>query len=539
MNRICFLLLVILLASCSNSSDDEKQVTEPYMVLNPESVTFNYKGGEKRVEIEANTSWVINSTLPDWLMITKITNNSIYIEAKTNEDKDNRSIVLEFKTEDKNYYSLSVHQTAQERLLFNEIDSLIVDASENQYKIDVSRNVSYNISILDEGKEWIDVSSASINFPNSTITTDSGNSNTLNIKVTENGDTTTRHARIVIYNNAYELSDTLHVIQKGKEGVIIGRKYNDGEFLQLQEGLKGSVDLVIMGEAFTAKDLNEGGKYEQSIRQAMEYYFTIEPFKSFREYFNVYMVVAESPTEQIGSKEGLGLSAQNNKFSVAYGSGTEIVCDDELVFEYAQKVEGLNPDKPSYIIVVLNDSKYAGTTYLYSNGNSIALCPMSQEPSPNDFEGVIHHEAGGHGFGFLCDEYVYHQEEIPEDSKKNIQEWQKLGFQMNVDFTNDSKAVHWKDLIGLPQYSQVGLYEGGYMYQYGIWRSESNSCMNNNIPYFNAQSRWCITKRIMDISGVDFTIEDFIRIDKVETPSTRAMSPTYSPPLGAPKWILK
>lgn len=539
MNRLFILLFTCLLASCSTSDDNEMQTVDTYMLLSPESVTFNYQGGEKRVEIDANAQWVITSSLPDWVGIKEITNDYIDVVANSNEGDDYRSVVVEFKTVDDSYYTLSIRQTAQERLCFEEIDSLRVDASENQYKININRNVSYDLSILDQGDEWISISKGSNDFFNGSISTGSNNSNSLYVKVAKNESAAARNSRIVIRNTTYELSDTLYVIQSGNETAITGRKYEDGEYVQLQKGLKGSVDLVIMGEAFIANDLNERGKYEQSIRQAMEYYFSIEPFASCRDYFNVYMVVAESPTEKIGAKESLGLSSQHNKFSIAYGSGTEIVCNADLIFEYAKKVKDLDKEKPLTVIVVLNDDKYAGTTYLYSDGNSIALCPMCTESSPNDFEGLIHHEAGGHGFGFLCDEYVYHQAQIPEDKKKGIQEWQQLGYQMNVDFTNDPASVHWKDFIGLPKYGHVGLFEGGYMYQFGIWRPESNSCMNNNIPYFNVQSRWCITKRIMDLSGVDFTIEDFIRTDKAEAPSTRAVSYTSSSPLGTPKWYIK
>mgnify|MGYP000479557860 CR=1 FL=1 len=85
----------------------------------------------------------------------------------------------------------------------------------------------------------------------------------------------------------------------------------------------------------------------------------------------------------------------NNKFGTTFGDGTAITCNADLCFEYARKIKELPSDKPLTIIMSLNSTKYAGTTYLYANGNSIALCPMSEEASPNDFEGLIHHEAGG------------------------------------------------------------------------------------------------------------------------------------------------
>ena len=292
-----------------------------------------------------------------------------------------------------------------------------------------------------------------------------------------------------------------------------------------------------MGDGFTQQSMALNGYYEETMRKAADYFFSIEPYKTYRDYFNVYTVIAES--EEVGVSEKNSGGKVNNKFGTAFGIGTEIVCNDKQVLEYACKVKGLPTEKPLTIIVVLNSTKYAGTTYLYSNGNSIALCPMSCESSPNDFEGLIHHEAGGHGFGFLCDEYVYFQKNIPASRKQDIKEWQKLGFQMNLDFTNDPSSILWKDFIGLDKYKQVGAYEGGYEYQYGVWRSEENSCMNNNVPYYNVQSRWSIVRRIMQLSEKEFTIRDFIENDHVVFPgmATHNIVDKSFKPLGEPIWI--
>lgn len=168
---------------------------------------------------------------------------------------------------------------------------------------------------------------------------------------------------------------------------------------------------------------------------------------------------------------------------------------------------------PLTVVMPLNSTKYAGTAYLFGDGNSIAMCPMSEETPPNDFEGIVHHEAGGHGFAFLCDEYVYYKQRIPQSRINDIKEWQKSGFQMNLDFTNNPEEILWKDFIGLEKYGMVGIFEGGYEYCYGVWRCEENSCMNNNVPYYNAQSRWLIVKRIMQLAGIEYSFEDFIRDD--------------------------
>ena len=66
--------------------------------------------------------------------------------------------------------------------------------------------------------------------------------------------------------------------------------------------------------------------------------------------------------------------------------------------------------------------------------------------------------------------------------------------------------------------------------------------MNDNIPYYNAQSRWLIVRRIMALSGLDeFAFEDFVDLDWVVPPpvdtaktvSSRGLSRVL-PPLAPP-----
>ena len=65
--------------------------------------------------------------------------------------------------------------------------------------------------------------------------------------------------------------------------------------------------------------------------------------------------------------------------------------------------------------------------------------------------------------------------------------WQQWGFFENVDLTDRVEDILWSHLINDPDYSYVGVYEGGFYYSKGVWRSEPVSLMNNNIRYINAQ----------------------------------------------------
>lgn len=421
------------------------------------------------------------------------------------------------------------------RLSFVENDSCYVENVAQVLKLKVDCNIDYSVEVLGDTSDWIECTTG-VDYGNWDITVENGavlgKNDLLTLKISENTTDRQRCGGVVICNEAFKLADTLFVVQSVRKEF-----YSDGSYIQLLHGNNRDTNLVIVGDGFIKEDLLVGGVYENVLLQAADHFFSIEPYKSYRNYFNVYAVIAESEEAGVGEKDSW--KKIKNKFGAVFGSGTEINCNDDLVFEYARKVKELPLDKPLIVIVVLNSSKYAGTTYLYSNGNSIALCPMSNEPSPNDFEGLIHHEAGGHGFGFLCDEYVYHQKTIPESRKQEIKEWQKYGFQMNLDFTDDTSVILWKEFIGKDKYSQVGAYEGGYEYQYGVWRSEENSCMNNNIPYFNVQSRWIIVNRIMKLSEKEFTVQDFIKADNPILPDavTRSVAERDFRPLANPIWI--
>lgn len=540
-----FLLLLLLLGGCS---DDERNLLD----LSFDILTFTSQEGTQEVVVESNTSWYILNQWPSWITIKTMQsergNSIVVVKVSDNETGESRrhSLIIANSSEEK---QLDIIQKAKEKLSINGSDKYRVTYSITKLSVEVNCNVGYKLIIPSEVGKWIKYIGVngsrnnlipSIYSISQSIYGDfadmSGNSS-IDLEIAENREKKERYAEIILCNERFELSDTLYIIQEaGGENY----QFQDGEYLQLQQATRGNgVNLIIIGDGFTKKDLVHGSRYENTMQQAANYFFTIEPYQSYRDYFNIYMVIAESEEAGVSINDTFGRKI-NNKFSTTFGDGTSITCNDELCFEYARKIKDLPKDKPLTIVMPLNSTKYAGTTYLYSNGNSIALCPMSTEASPNDFEGLIHHEAGGHGFGFLCDEYVYYNAQMPESRKNDLREWQKLGFQCNLDFTDNLSTILWKDFIGIDKYAQVGAYEGGYEYQYGVWRSEVNSCMNNNIPYYNAQSRWSIVSRIMKLAEVDFTVQDFIEADHVTSWNgiTRSgISEKKLPPLGSPRWI--
>lgn len=504
--KLLHTLLIILLVSACSKEDPE------ILSVSNSTLEFGWKDGNETLVLNTNRGWSISNQIPSWISIssskTKAKNTeNIHINVEINNSYEPRTANIVLKGETLST-DILVIQSARGKLQFKNNSPQTIEASGKDVIFEVDQTINYEMTILDNGEEWIQEYSSGSKIgeiwlfnAKDNIT----NKKNLHLKIFPNYSKKNRSARIVIYNEYNDLSDTISVRQKAGIGF-----HPDGETIKLLDSSLGGVNLIIMGDGFTIKDLEPNGYYDECVRTATKYFFSIEPYKTYIDYFNVYAVYA------VSEERGVSRSRKkvNNKFKSTYGTGTEVTCNDDLVLEYAKKVFETDSDKPLTIMVVLNDTCYAGTTYLMKDGNSIALCPMSTDDPPNDFEGIVHHEAGGHGFGFLCDEYVYNEQQIPQSVVTEIKEWQKLGFQMNLDFTENNSKVLWKDFIGLDGYDMVGLYEGGAKYQYGVWRSEENSCMNNNIPYFNVQSRWTIVKRIMEISGYELSLEEFLNKDK-------------------------
>jgi hypothetical protein len=180
----------------------------------------------------------------------------------------------------------------------------------------------------------------------------------------------------------------------------------------------------------------------------------------------------------------------------------------------AETVNESNLDK-TLVVMVENTTDYGGICYMWGDGSAIAICPMSRDAYPYDFRGIVQHEAGGHGFAKLGDEYIYYNSFIqPCLCYGSFKAGKALGWYRNLSTNGDMKTVEWAHLIYHPDYSNVvDMYEGGYTHTRGIYRSEPTSCMNNNIPYYSAIQRQEMVERIMKYAGLPFSLDDFYAND--------------------------
>lgn len=301
--------------------------------------------------------------------------------------------------------------------------------------------------------------------------------------------------------------------------------HKDGDVYPLQTATKGAgIDLVFLGDCYDAKDIALG-TYLTDLQQAYEYFFAVEPYKTYKDYFNVYAVFGLSDDSGVGTVN----TVKDAKFGSQY-SLAGVTPDFETSYEYAAKAnQDLDPAK-TLVVMIENTTDYGGITYMWGDGTAIAVCPKSDDAYPYDFRGLVQHEAGGHGFGKLADEYIYTNGFIsacacPNPHVDSFQSGKALGWYRNLELTGDPNSVGWSHLIFHSDYSNVvDIYEGGYFHTRGVFRSEPTSCMNNNIPYFSAISRQAIVERIMEYAGEEFTLDNFYAKDSDEVGTTTITS---------------
>ena len=291
--------------------------------------------------------------------------------------------------------------------------------------------------------------------------------------------------------------DTLFIYQEGASDGYQSSDYSqDGKVSQLNIASQGKgIPIVIMGDGFVDKEIADGS-YSRTMNQAMEHLFSEEPIKSLREYFNVYQVNAVS-------KRNIFDGTSSTVFGTVPDHQTMgIDVDASQVMKYVKKVEGIDSIH-ALAVVIMNMNINKGVTY----------------------RSVLVHEAVGHGFAKLADEYVRSTEgSATDDDIKELKErHEKYGWFLNVDSEKDSTKVLWTKFIYDAEFSneKIGTYEGGYTFFKGVYRPSEESMMRSNDAPFNAPSRQVIYNKVMKMAlDRTPTYQEFVEFDKAHKPTT-------------------
>ena len=388
-----------------------------------------------------------------------------------------------------------------------------VDYIGGEVSLDVVNNSygTYTLQLASGG--WIYQTSTGVDG-HYTVDYNSGAERTASVVYTINTDNPAE-------NGALKYTKSVSILQLAY-GTALQRSYfSDGESLTLQSATSSTPDklnLVILGDGYKKKDLLKGGKFERSAASAMSAFFGVEPYSTFRDRFNVFMVAYESENE--GPRlETVSSTTHKTYFETWYKGGGNTYLNTSTegqnrVIDVVKNTLGLKDNDYYRTIVILlsNTAENVGSTAYPSmttidknaTGDGYASFSIAMIAANSTATGgLVRHEAGGHAFGRLADEYV-----VSWYTSTVVNDRHSVGFYRNVA----TDTSYWS------AFSQAGYSSAEVMYdQYiaGLYRSTHESgIMWNNNGIFNAVSRWAIYDRIRkQTEGYSDYWSDFLKYD--------------------------
>ncbi|MGW7406014.1 M64 family metallopeptidase [Streptomyces sp. NPDC054833] len=238
--------------------------------------------------------------------------------------------------------------------------------------------------------------------------------------------------------------------------------------LQRTGPVSGRLDLVVMGDGYTA---DEQGEFAVDAEEKLDAIFGIEPYRSYRGLFNIWLVNTVSNESGVSGDPGADVVKDTTLNASFFCDGVErLLCvDTDEVARYAD----LAPDA-DIVFVVANSTKYGGAGYsaadLPSGSSFHGVATMS---SDNDRSYLIGAHELGHSIGHLADEYQYTGYGTYPSAEEPAA--------ANLTLRRDPGATKWYRWLGEqdPSGSVVGTYEGGGYYEAGVYRPTETSIMRS------------------------------------------------------------
>lgn len=322
----------------------------------------------------------------------------------------------------------------------------------------------------------------------------------------------------------YKDEHTRFIFVENGEPLYTSTDYSrDGTVELLQAATEGAgINVVLMGDAFSDRQ-HADGSYRETMEKAMEALFSMEPLKSFRDCFNVYMVNVVSPNEVVSSFTNTALNFDFDGYG--YPSG-----DAQACINYALKAVQEEAMDDSIILTFVNKENPNGLTQMFfpedlskSNSSGLGIVYMGTQSDEVLFRQVLTHEVG-HAFAKLGDEYFYNNPDlglvdgpVTEADITMLDTYASMGWYKNVDYVKDKANCKWAFYIGHPSYPEVDYYLGASRHT-DLYRPTFNSLMRNHTygEGFNVPSREAFYYKIHKLaygSGWVFDRDAFINFD--------------------------
>jgi hypothetical protein len=498
MNKILLYLMTVLTGliiagGCSKNEPAES----PRLSATPEQVTATANSSSYRITVTCNTAWTATSDA-GWCTLSPAFaegNGVITVSVAENTATVSRTATITV-TAGVLTYTVTVNQAAAT----SDMPTLSVypaniEAAANSasYSISLTGNTAWSASVE---ADWVTVDPVSGNG-SVTVTVTALSVTPDNITGEEQ-----RTARITF--TAGQAVATVDVLQKLPE---VNNYYKTGEVIKLHTHTEGKgIRVIILGDGFDRNDCMHDGFYYDMCNNLKKLFLTMPIIRDFTEYFDVWARVDISKDRGTRSCWDMPNDCPDN----VYGSGHP----PDLNWNKIDANASITAEGRKNSIIIMGNGMIGGAAYgdrgIYS----------AQEV--NNAYWMIH-EFAGHVIGYFPDLYPesFGDGNADDKIKEMIDKAHARGELCTLDWRNDPAEVFWKDFIGKPGYSRVGVYPTGhYSVKYGeLFTCEPPrlSAMYDRNLYFTVMERYQLWRQIQMRAeiAIDPTMEAFMEYDVV------------------------
>lgn len=508
------ILIASLFAACSDSDDGS---VDTDLVVSPTGIAFD-SVQTATVSVEFQGAWTASLSDTTWCALDRTSGvgpGEILVTLKPREGLEPKRAELTIRATD----APSVF-----KVVTLSLSRLNFYADPIRVEFGLGENTSDTVVVVCAGSWTAELTDASW----CTIDKTSGNGND-RIVITTQGDKTSwgSEAALLTITSVENpgLSTTVDVNQVNE--------YKHGSCIILNKATKGKgINFIITGDGFTKEEMVKDGRWQTIFEAAENGLFMYEPFKTYRDYFNVYAVTAVSESKVFGSGSETSKTFWGVSWLTAEGNAVGLgpQADEKIAFvaNAASLGEENGEPVPFFLCVIMDDdSRYGGIGDMLGGahgcmGTGIGSTWYGMSGGiywsfDRCFSAMLAHEFLGHAFGKLADEYERDTPLSEEDKEIAIRMQETRGWNLNVTFTDNPsefKNQAWAQLLEM-DFPMVDVIQGANYTRYGAWRSIEDNMMRNHVEenWFGPVNQELILRQIYKYAGMEdeYNLDVFLK----------------------------
>ncbi|MFE9244569.1 M64 family metallopeptidase [Nocardiopsis sp. NPDC006938] len=253
-------------------------------------------------------------------------------------------------------------------------------------------------------------------------------------------------------------------------------------------------NLVLLGDGYTEEEMP---LFREQVDQHLNVQWSIEPFRSYRNYFNVYLVETPSAESGVDCDPAHGWEERDTALGMGFFNGCDesalerlLTVDASAANAAADLVPGV-PANNRQILALANSETYGGA------GGRLATAS-----SGNALSALISPHELAHSLGGLQDEYPYYFRDTSLGRYTGAEPTSAHHTLMSSERMLEEEAKWWRWLGeesesgGVIGAADADGHEGGLYHSEGVWRPSNHSMLKTLGYYFDQVGREVMTRRI-------------------------------------------